>query len=115
MSHEDSGKIYTALKDYVIEYEEINQLLCVIPENQGGLFPIAVGLFHPVQKVRFAVVELLERISTHMAGRHFFSSLNKFQKLAFIRLQQEKMSTVESPNTGLTMAGLGIGGATTKS
>ncbi|PWW75360.1 spindle pole body interacting protein [Tuber magnatum] len=115
MSHEDSGKIYTALKDYVVEYEEINQLLCVIPENQGGLFPIAVGLFHPVQKVRFAVVELLERISTHMAGRHFFSSLNKFQKLAFIRLQQEKMNTVESPNTGLTIAGLSIGGAVTKS
>lgn len=38
----------------------------MIPENQGGLFPIAVGLFHPAQKVRFAVVELLERISAHM-------------------------------------------------
>lgn len=26
MSHEDSGKIYTALKDYVVDYEEINQV-----------------------------------------------------------------------------------------
>lgn len=32
MSHEDSGKIYTALKDYVVEYEEINQ---VNPVSRG--------------------------------------------------------------------------------
>lgn len=63
---DEAAKIYTALRDYVVEYEEINQLLCVMPENQSGLFPIAVGLFHPLQRVRFAVVELLERISTHM-------------------------------------------------
>lgn len=68
LSIEDSAKIYTTIRDYVVEYEEINQLLCVLPENQGGLFPIAVGLFHPLQKVRFAIVELLERISTHMVG-----------------------------------------------
>lgn len=129
LTTDDAAKIYTALRDYVVDYEEINQLLCIMPENQSGLFPIAVGLFHPLQRVRFAVVELLERISTHMvccpypisaetlyspsrqAGRHFFNSLNKFQKLAFIRLQQEKMNTpAESPNTGLTMNGLSIGG-----
>lgn len=135
LTTDEAAKIYTALRDYVVEYEEINQLLCVMPENQSGLFPIAVGLFHPLQRVRFAVVELLERISTHMvrhprpgfaksqpflmnacqAGRHFFNSVNKFQKLAFIRLQQEKMNTpAESPNTGLTMSGLNIGGAVTK-
>lgn len=135
LTTDEAAKIYTALRDYVVEYEEINQLLCVMPENQSGLFPIAVGLFHPLQRVRFAVVELLERISTHMvrhpwfdffearkipnkvcqAGRHFFNSINKFQKLAFIRLQQEKVNTpAESPNTGLTMSGLNIGGASTK-
>lgn len=115
LSIDDSAKIYTTIRDYVVEYEEVNQLLCVLPENQGGLFPIAVGLFHPLQKVRFAVVELLERISTHMAGRHFFNSLNKFQKLAFIRLQQEKLNTAaESPNTGVTMGGLNIADAVTK-
>lgn len=71
LTTDEAAKIYTALRDYVVEYEEINQLLCVMPENQSGLFPIAVGLFHPLQRVRFAVVELLERISTHMV-RHSF-------------------------------------------
>jgi len=46
----------------------IAQLLCFIPETQNGIFPIAYGLFHPSQKVRLAVVELLERISTHMVN-----------------------------------------------
>ncbi|KAK6537845.1 hypothetical protein TWF694_010747 [Orbilia ellipsospora] len=90
LSHEDSEKIYMVLKHYVDDYEEINQLLCVIPETQNGIFPIAFGLFHPSQKVRFAVVELLEKISTHMAGRHFFNNMNRFQRLAYIRLKQEK-------------------------
>ncbi|KAJ6260916.1 LOW QUALITY PROTEIN: hypothetical protein Dda_3577 [Drechslerella dactyloides] len=90
LSHEESEKIYMVLKHYVDDYEEINQLLCVIPETQNGIFPIAFGLFHPNQKVRFAVVELLEKISTHLAGRHFFNNMNRFQKLAFIRLRQER-------------------------
>jgi hypothetical protein len=29
MSHEDSGKIYTALRDYVVDYEEINQVCAI--------------------------------------------------------------------------------------
>ncbi|KAF8531196.1 stabilization of polarity axis-domain-containing protein [Trichophaea hybrida] len=120
LSVEESGKIYQCLKEYVDDYEEINQLLCVLPENQGGLFPVAVGLFHPWPKVRFAVVDLLARMSTHMvrssilAGRHFFNSLNRFHKLAFIRLQQEKQNIVESPvaANGLTMAaGMSLGGS----
>ncbi|KAF3903765.1 hypothetical protein ABW20_dc0103498 [Dactylellina cionopaga] len=90
LSHEESEKIYMVLKHYVDDYEEINQLLCVIPETQNGIFPIAFGLFHPNQKVRFAVVELLEKISLHMAGRHFFNNMNRFQRLAYIRLKQER-------------------------
>lgn len=93
---DEAAKIYTALRDHVMEYEEINQLLCVMPENQTGLFPIAVGLFHPLQRVRFAVVELLERISTHMVSRflnNFVGSQQSLIKLeigraSFLRLTQ---------------------------
>lgn len=78
LTTDEAAKIYTALRDYVVEYEEINQLLCVMPENQSGLFPIAVGLFHPLQRVRFAVVELLERISTHMVCHLNFAKQKQF-------------------------------------
>lgn len=81
LTTDEAAKIYTALRDYVVEYEEINQLLCVMPENQSGLFPIAVGLFHPLQRVRFAVVELLERISTHMVRHPWFDFLKPEKSL----------------------------------
>ncbi|TGZ82400.1 spindle pole body interacting protein [Ascodesmis nigricans] len=115
LGNEESGKIYQALRQYVTTYEEINQLLCALPENQGGLFPLAVGLFHPTQKTRFAVVELLEHIKEHMAGKHFFNSLNQFMKLAFVRLQNEKKNTaVESSvianGLNVGVAALNLGG-----
>ncbi|KAF3937249.1 hypothetical protein ABW19_dt0210386 [Dactylella cylindrospora] len=114
LSHDDTERIYMVLKDYVYDYEEINQLLCVIPETQNGIFPVAFGLFHPSQKVRFAVVELLERINSHMAGRHFFNNMNRFQKLAYIRLKQEKEngSSGFSP-VGTNGSGMGVLSTTT--
>lgn len=36
-----------------------------MPVAQGGLTPLALGLFHPYKKVRFAVVDLFERIEEH--------------------------------------------------
>ena len=61
-----------------LQYDTILQLLCVIPESNTGLFYLSLGLFHPRQDVRMAVVKLLERIMEHPAGRHFWSNLGRF-------------------------------------
>jgi hypothetical protein len=66
------------------------QLLSVIPESNTGLFYLSLGLFHPRQDVRMAVVKLLERIMEHPAGRYFWSSLGRFAKLAFFRVKREE-------------------------
>jgi hypothetical protein len=73
-----------------LQYETILQLLCVIPEKNVGLFYLALGLFHPRQDVRLAVVKLLERIMDHAAGRHLWASLGRFAKLAFFRVKREE-------------------------
>ena len=91
-------------------YEATNQVLCCIPEYQGGVFPIAVGLFHPYQKVRFAAVEILERLRDHIAGRHFFNSMNRFQKLAFVRLKGERDTWAAGQQGQAQGIGLGVGG-----
>lgn len=70
-------------------YEVINQLLCALPETCGGLFYISLGLFHKDFHVRMAVVRLLERIMVHEAGRHYWASLGKFAKLAYVRVKGE--------------------------
>lgn len=89
LSHDEAGRILKTLKEYVNEPDQLTMLLCYLPENQGGLFPIASGMFHPDRKVRFAVVELLERIKGHTAGKHFFAALNRFLKLAWERGKRE--------------------------
>lgn len=74
-----------------LQYDTILQLLCVIPESNSGLFYLSLGLFHPRQDVRVAVVKLLERIMDHPAGRHFWATLGRFAKLAFFRVKREEV------------------------
>ncbi|KAF2271023.1 spindle pole body interacting protein [Lojkania enalia] len=74
-----------------LQYDTILQLLIVVPESNSGLFYIALGLFHPRQDVRIAVVGLLERIVEHAAGRHFWATLGRFAKLAFFRVKREEV------------------------
>jgi hypothetical protein len=71
-----------------LQYDTILQLLCVIPD--AGLFYLSLGLFHPRQDVRMAVVRLLERIMDHSAGRHYWGQLGRFAKLAFFRVKREE-------------------------
>ena len=73
-----------------LQYDTILQLLMVVPESNAGLFYIALGLFHPRQDVRLAVVRLLEAIVDHPAGRHSWPSLSRFAKLAFFRVKREE-------------------------
>ncbi|CAA9965754.1 hypothetical protein PTNB73_07021 [Pyrenophora teres f. teres] len=71
-----------------LQYDTILQLLCVIPD--AGLFYLSLGLFHPRQDVRMAVVKLLERIMDHAAGRHYWGQLGRFAKLAYFRVKREE-------------------------
>lgn len=88
LSHDDSGAIYMALAACVRSYEEVCQLLTVTPDSNGGLFYVGLGLFHPDVKVRAAVMELLDRIMGHEAGRHFWAQLGRFAKLAYFRARR---------------------------
>jgi hypothetical protein len=73
-----------------LQYDTILQLLCVVPDNNAGLFYLSLGLFHPRQDVRLAVVKLLERVMEHPAGRLSWTSLGRFAKLAFFRVKREE-------------------------
>jgi hypothetical protein len=84
-----SREIYLALSKYTHSYDEICQLLTVAPESHAGLFYVALGLFHKERAVRLKVVDLLERISEHEAGRHWWKALSRFEKLAYIRIRRE--------------------------
>ena len=106
-----TAPIYLALCSRVRTYDEICQLLAMVAESsdigwgggasggaasggsgKAGLFWIGLGLFHHRIDVREGIVELLERIREHEAGRHFWSGLGRFAKLAFFRIKRERES-----------------------
>lgn len=78
-----------------------SQLLAHLPSHAGGLLPVAFGVFHPQASVRNSVVDLLTLLDAHPTGNKFLSSLNRFHKLAFSRLAQER---------GISLAARGAGG-----
>lgn len=90
LSPAESGDIYLAIGHAVRDYAGICQLLSILPESQAGLFYVSLGLFHQDPAVRDITVDLLDRISCHEAGRHFWNHLGRFAKLAFVRIKRER-------------------------
>lgn len=95
LSHAESAAIYLAFSKIINSPTEINQLLTVTPASHAGLFYISLGLFHPYERVRKAVVALLERVKEHQAGRHFWERLGRFAKMAEARIRVEMMEGQE--------------------
>ncbi|KAK8082379.1 spindle pole body interacting protein [Apiospora saccharicola] len=84
-----SREVYLAFAKYVHSYDEICLLLTVAPESHAGLFYLALGLFHKDKDVRVKTSHLLERVSDHMGGQHWWRGLSRFEKLAFHRIKRE--------------------------
>ncbi|KAI1653166.1 spindle pole body interacting protein [Daldinia decipiens] len=91
-----SKEIYLTFAQYVHSYDEISLLLSVAPESHAGLFYIALGLFHKDRDVRIQTSELVERISEHEAGHHWWKGMSRFEKLAFHRIRREVDAEVKS-------------------
>lgn len=84
-----SKDIYETFSKHIHTYDEISLLLSVAPESHAGLFYIALGLFHKDREVRNYTADLLDRISEHEAGQHWWKSLSRFEKLAYHRIRRE--------------------------
>lgn len=96
LSAGQSREVYLAFSNYVHSYDEICLLLTVAPESHAGLFYLALGLFHRDKDVRVKTTELLERISEHEGGQHWWRGLSRFEKLAFHRIKREYEAELKS-------------------
>ncbi|EFE37046.1 uncharacterized protein ARB_04573 [Trichophyton benhamiae CBS 112371] len=115
LSDVDAKAVYVAFSKSIKDYNSICQLLSVIPETQAGLFYLSMGLFHNDSVVRNATVDLLDRISVHEAGRHFWAQLSRFARLAYYRIKRDKEREVASPlsspfddNTSHSIVGVAV-------
>ena len=86
----EAGAIYVALNAYCIDYDSILELLVMAPMSEAGLFYVSLGLWHEERRVREAVAELLDRIRSHAAGKHFYARLGGWVSTGFVRCMQEK-------------------------
>ncbi|RHZ56867.1 hypothetical protein Glove_396g3 [Diversispora epigaea] len=91
MPEEEVETLYKAFSTNVMTDEQIIEFLSYLPQNQGGLFPIGLGLFYPLKSVRNYTVELFQRIGEHTTGSKFIQSLNYFQKLSYERLLAQQI------------------------
>ena len=89
LSPTQSRDIYLTLSQHIHAYDEMCLLLSVAPASHAGLFYIALGLFHKDRDVRIKTAELLERVSDHDAGQHWWKGLSRFEKLAYARIRRE--------------------------
>ncbi|CAG8498080.1 7464_t:CDS:10 [Ambispora gerdemannii] len=97
MQTEEVETLYKAFVDSVHTDEQIIEFLSYLPQNQGGLFPVGLGLFHPLKSVRGYTIELFNRINEHVTGNKFVQTLNFFLKYAYERqltLQREQQQIV---------------------
>lgn len=92
-----SGNIYLAICAAVHNEASITHLLATLcsstpdlrtagANSPGGLFYVALGLFHPKLEVREQIAELLLRVQEHEAGRHFWRALGKFARIGWERV-----------------------------
>jgi Stabilization of polarity axis len=106
---EEAATIYLAISHAIRDYAGVCQLLTVTPESQAGLFYVSLGLFHPDVAVRDATVDLLDRVSSHEAGRHFWNQVGRFAKLAYFRIKRDRDS-LTSPALSTASRGDPFGG-----
>ncbi|KAK4545432.1 hypothetical protein LTR36_002782 [Oleoguttula mirabilis] len=104
LGHDVAANIYLAICAAAETEAEISQLLAVVVNGvwdvrrggpagqaggggvQGGLFYLALGLWHPRVEVREAVAGLLGRVREHEAGRHFWEGLGRFARRGWERV-----------------------------
>lgn len=86
--------IYSAFLEAIKTEDQLTEFLSYLPESHGGLYPIAVCLFHSSQAVRHAAVELFSRLDNIAAGSGFISSLNPFLLLAYERAELHMVTSL---------------------
>eukprot|EP00164_Ancoracysta_twista_P004242 GFYU01005716.1.p1 GENE.GFYU01005716.1~~GFYU01005716.1.p1 ORF type:complete len:710 (-),score=142.81 GFYU01005716.1:76-2205(-) len=91
-------EIYADFVTHVKTEAELMEFLSYLPESQGGLYPVAVSLFHPLEVVRLCTVTLLRRLDALKVGVKLISSLNYFLLLAYHRhaylVSEEEIMTI---------------------
>ncbi|KAI0319503.1 spindle pole body interacting protein [Amylostereum chailletii] len=77
--------IMHTMLDNVYSYEQVVELLAMLPAHAGGLLPLSFGLFHQQEIVRDLTVDLFTQLRMYPVGVQALQALNHFQRYAYVR------------------------------
>ena len=88
-SRTEVAPYFSYLESRLQSESSMQGLLVLLPESTGGLFPIAIGLFHSDPTVRKCAVSILQNVRKYQSTMTAFQSLNPFLLDAFERQLQK--------------------------
>ncbi|KAI0034716.1 spindle pole body interacting protein [Vararia minispora EC-137] len=77
--------IMRTLLDNVRSYDQVVELLALLPGHAGGLLPLSFGLFHQQESIRDLTVDLFTQLRMYPIGVQALQALNHFQRYAYVR------------------------------
>jgi len=89
ISEAEMIEMYSVFQKNVTTENQLVEFLSYLPESLGGVYPVAVSLFHTAESVRLQAARLLQhmdKIKTANNGQSFVTSLNPFLVLAYERI-----------------------------
>ncbi|KAJ6247108.1 arf3-interacting protein [Anaeramoeba flamelloides] len=85
----DHNSLSNILEQFLLNINTEKQcleFLSYFPENKGGLYPIAVNLFHSSETIRFGAAAVLKRLDSIKTGSGLITGLNMFFLFAYERI-----------------------------
>ncbi|KAF9816590.1 hypothetical protein IEO21_03991 [Rhodonia placenta] len=85
MPNGEAELIMRSIAESVRTYDQVTQLLSLMPPHQNGLLSLSFGLFHQQEVVRELTIDIFNELRTYPIGVQFLQALNHFQRYAYVR------------------------------
>ncbi|KAI0346507.1 spindle pole body interacting protein [Trametopsis cervina] len=95
--------IYRTLAENIQTYDQVTELLSLLPPHHYGLLPLSFGLFHQQEAVRDLTVEIFNELRSYAVGVQFLQALNHFQRYAYVRQAHARESRILREQNTLTL------------
>ncbi len=85
LTEDERLKIYKALDESLRTEMDLKELLVLLPESQGGILCLALGLLNRSENVRALTVSILQRLESIPSTRAAVNQLNFFLQSSYTR------------------------------
>ncbi|EMD35474.1 hypothetical protein CERSUDRAFT_116221 [Gelatoporia subvermispora B] len=82
--------IMRKIAENVQTYDQITELLALLPPHHSGLLPLSFGLFHHSETVRDLTIDIFNELRQYPIGVQFLQALNHFQRYAYVRQAHDR-------------------------